>query len=126
MLVNDKLSCVVTLKVINAVAKSKFKNMAVKLKHQICELNASRTLANILTRLRTCYLRGMKIQKDGTKKYLPCRNCGSDTELSPEHIFSCPAILATLQQISECLQEDLYLDICFEIAKTVYGIFGPI
>ena len=58
---NDKLPYVATLKVINAVAKSKLKNKALKLKHQICELNTSRILANILTRLRTCDLRGKKI-----------------------------------------------------------------
>ena len=90
---NDKLPCVFflsfsTLKDINAVAKSKLKNKAVKLKHQICEINTSRTLGNSLTRLKKKKnLRGMKVQKDGTIRYLPCRNCGSDTELSPEHFF---------------------------------------
>ena len=100
---NDQLPCVVTLKDINAAAKSKLKNKTMKLR--ICELNTSRILANILTRLRTRHLRGMKIQKDGTKRYQPCRNCGSDTEVSPVHLFSCPAILATLQQISDCPQK---------------------
>ena len=122
---NDQLPCVVTLKDINNMAKSKLKNKAVKLKHQICELNTSRTLANILTRLRTRHLRGMKIQKGGSKKHLTCRNCGSDTELSPELLFSCPANLPTLQQISNYPQEGLRWDNCLEITEAVYGIFGP-
>ena len=123
---NNKLPCVVTLNDINAVSKSRFKDKAVKLKHQICELNTSRTLVNTLTWLRTRHLRGMKIYRNRTTKYLRCRNCDPHTKLLPEHLFSCPIILAILQQISDCPQEDHYSDICLDLAEAVFRTFGLI
>ncbi|GFV40002.1 hypothetical protein TNCV_4412331 [Trichonephila clavipes] len=39
----------------------------------------------------------MKFNKDGRRSYRNSGNC-LDTELTPVHIFDCPAILAALQE----------------------------
>ena len=46
---NDKLLCVITPIDINALPKLRLKDKAVKLRHQICEVDTNRTLTNILT-----------------------------------------------------------------------------
>ncbi|GFS78802.1 hypothetical protein TNCV_3149321 [Trichonephila clavipes] len=83
-------------------------------------LITNRTLVNTLTRLRTCPLRGMKIHRDGTRTYLQCRNY-PDTELTSDYLFFCPAILAILQRISDCPQDDLYSDNCLDVTD-VFGL----
>ena len=70
---NVKLPCIVTLNDINAVAIFRLKNKVLNLNHQIYELDTSMTLANTLARLRTRYLRRMKIHRDETTKYLHYR-----------------------------------------------------
>ena len=45
---NEKLICAVTLNDINAASKSRLKDKAVKGKHKIYELDASRTLRTLL------------------------------------------------------------------------------
>ncbi|GFT96227.1 uncharacterized protein TNCV_3906691 [Trichonephila clavipes] len=55
----------------------------------------------------------MKFDRDGRRTYRNCDNC-LDTELTPAHIFDCPAILAALQE-----QTNLYVNNIEHIARTV-------
>ena len=104
---NDKLPCVVTLDDTDAATKSRLKDKAVKLKHQIFETDTSKTLANTLTGLTTRQQRGMKINRDGSTTYLHFRNYDPAVEISSEYFFSCTAILAFLQHISDCFLDFL-------------------
>ncbi|GFX06917.1 hypothetical protein TNCV_1202321 [Trichonephila clavipes] len=48
-----------------------------------------------------------------------------DTELTPAHIFDCPAILAALQEIGVLfLSTNLYLNNIEQIARTVIWTHG--
>ncbi len=115
----------VTLSDINSVTKAKLNDRKIQIKHQIPEISTDRTLTSTLTRLRTGHFRGMKIHSDGTRTYCLCKNC-PDIELTPKHLFNCPAILAQLQQISDNPWADLYEENCLQIADVVYRTFGQI
>ncbi|GFU91433.1 hypothetical protein TNCV_2542011 [Trichonephila clavipes] len=66
----------------------------------------------------------MKTFKDGTRMHLYCKNC-PDTKRTFDLLFSCPAILATLQRISDCPQDDLNSNNCLDITDVVYWIEDP-
>ena len=57
--------------------------------------------------------------------YCHCKNC-PDTELTPEHLFNCPANLAKLQQISDSPWADLYKENGLHIVDAVRRTLGPI
>lgn len=61
---NEESLPFVTLYDINSLAKSRFRKRENELKYQIYELNANRIITRTLTRLRTQYFRGMKIQDE--------------------------------------------------------------
>ncbi|GFX32088.1 uncharacterized protein TNCV_4099371 [Trichonephila clavipes] len=61
----------------------------------------------------------MKFDRDGRISYRNCDNC-PDTELTPAHIFVCPAILAALQEIVVLFSSTkLYVDNIQQSARTV-------
>ncbi|XP_054713646.1 uncharacterized protein LOC129223104 [Uloborus diversus] len=72
-------------------------------------LNCNRTIASIITRLRTKYVKGMKISNDGVRRYsIHCPHC-PDFQLSPQYGFACPAIQARLLKISMDDPNDMIL-----------------
>ena len=86
---------------------------------QICEIDTNRKTTKIITRLRSGYFGGMKINAYNTRTYVKCRNY-PDKERSQSHIFSCPAILAVLQMISAYpFDGDLYRENIIELARAV-------
>ncbi|GFX30057.1 uncharacterized protein TNCV_2617681 [Trichonephila clavipes] len=61
----------------------------------------------------------MKIDRDGRRTYRNCDNC-LDTELTPVHIFDCPTVLASLQELEVLFSlRNLYGDDIEQIARTV-------
>ncbi|GFT60264.1 hypothetical protein TNCV_4970811 [Trichonephila clavipes] len=72
--------------------------------------------------LRTGHYRGMKFYRKGRRS---CRNCDNclDTELTPAHIFDCPAILGALPKKRGSLRQqcgvDAYVENIEENARTV-------
>ena len=74
----------------NAVASRRLINN--KFKFSIPTLNCNRTIASIITRLRTKHMKGLKISTDGQRSYTnTCPNC-PDLQLSPQHVFDCSTI----------------------------------
>ncbi|GFX09292.1 hypothetical protein TNCV_1887051 [Trichonephila clavipes] len=88
----------VTLSGKNAVAKSRLSDRKILQKHQTPEIDTSRSLTSILTRLETWHFRGRQIQKIGARKYSFCKHC-HHTKLNPENL-SRSAILEKLQYLS--------------------------
>ncbi|GBM06978.1 hypothetical protein AVEN_239678-1 [Araneus ventricosus] len=77
----------------NVVVKSKLRKPSIKKSFQICEINEDRNITKkITTRLKTSHFKGMRINVNGVRTYMQCNHC-LDIELSPNHIFDCPAIL---------------------------------
>ncbi|GFU25957.1 RNase H domain-containing protein [Trichonephila clavipes] len=94
-----------TLNDANAVASRSLINN--NFKYSIPSLNNNRTIASIITRLRTNHVEGMKISTDGQRGYTNhCSNC-CNVQLSPQHILSCPEIQTMLFKISAEDPEDL-------------------
>ncbi|UYV81696.1 hypothetical protein LAZ67_20002012 [Cordylochernes scorpioides] len=60
----------------------------------------------------------MKIHPDGTRTYRTCNNCPG-VELTPTHIFSCPAMAAALQKIDMDPEQQLYTPKIVDIAAAV-------
>ncbi|KAF8785330.1 hypothetical protein HNY73_010886 [Argiope bruennichi] len=95
-------------------------------KHSIPALNCGRTISTTIARLRTKHLREMKISSDGHRSYRSCPHC-IDTELSPDHIFDCPTILAKLFKIHlDSPHQLLYSTEVIDVAKAVLDTFGQI
>ncbi|GFW45971.1 hypothetical protein TNCV_3275891 [Trichonephila clavipes] len=96
-------------------------------KYYVTALNNNRTIASIITKLRTKHVNGMKISTEGQKSHINhCPNC-PNVQLSPQHILSCPAIQARLFKISSEDPEDLiFCDKAVEVAEAVFGSFGMI
>ena len=111
----------------NAVASRKLTCQQGK-KFSIPELNSDRTISTIIARLRTKHLKGMRISADGQRSYTRlCPHCPDNIQLSPQHILSCPAMLAKLFNISiEDPVELLFTDKAVEIARAVFDSFGDI
>ncbi|GFV54241.1 hypothetical protein TNCV_3467561 [Trichonephila clavipes] len=74
----------------NAVASRRLINN--NFKYTIPALNSNRTIASIITRLRTKRVKGMKISTDGQRSYT--NHCPNylNIQQSPQHILSCSAI----------------------------------
>ncbi|UYV75373.1 hypothetical protein LAZ67_13000024 [Cordylochernes scorpioides] len=77
------------------------------------------------TRLRTKHYKGMTIHPDGTRTYKACNNCPG-VELTPTHIFSCPAMAAALQKIDLDPEQQLYTPKIVDIAAAVMEMYGDI
>ncbi|GFY02242.1 hypothetical protein TNCV_5101011 [Trichonephila clavipes] len=68
-------------------------------------LNNNRTIASIITRLRTTHVKEMKISTDGQRSYTNnCLNC-PNVHLSPQHILSCPTVHTHKQGFSKSAQK---------------------
>ncbi|KAF8778141.1 hypothetical protein HNY73_014895 [Argiope bruennichi] len=95
-------------------------------KHSIPALNCDRTISTTIARLRTKHFREMKIYSDGHRNYGSCPHC-IDTELSPDPIFDCPAILAKFFKIHlDSPHHLLYSTEVIDVAKAVLDTFGQI
>ncbi|UYV61053.1 PMCA [Cordylochernes scorpioides] len=88
---------------------------------EICEIDSERRITKTITRLRTKHYKGMTIHPDGTRIYRTCNNC-SGVELTPTHIFSCPAMAAVLQKID--MDSELYTPKIVNIATAVIEMLG--
>ncbi|UYV68614.1 hypothetical protein LAZ67_6000225 [Cordylochernes scorpioides] len=66
---------------------------------------------------------GMTIHPDGTRTYRTCNNCPG-VELTPTHIFSCPAMAAALQKIDIDPEQQLYTPKIENIAAAVIEMSG--
>ncbi|GFX42481.1 uncharacterized protein TNCV_1520441 [Trichonephila clavipes] len=67
----------------------------------------------------------MEFDRDG-RTYRNYNNC-LDTELTPAHIFDCPAILAALQEIWVLVSStNLYVDNIEQITRTVIWTRGSV
>ncbi|GFV01450.1 DUF4817 domain-containing protein [Trichonephila clavipes] len=72
---------------------------------------------NTITRLRTGHFSGWEIDRNGRRTYWNFDNC-PNTELTPAHIFDCPAILIALQEMGALfLSTHLYEDNIEQIAR---------
>ncbi|GFS78510.1 uncharacterized protein TNCV_3147631 [Trichonephila clavipes] len=68
----------------------------------------------------------MKFDRDGRRTYRNWYNC-LDTELTPAHIFDCPAVLAAVQEIGVFFSStNLYVDNISQIARTVIWVHGGV
>ncbi|UYV73516.1 hypothetical protein LAZ67_10003903 [Cordylochernes scorpioides] len=65
--------------------------------------------------------KGMTIHPDGTRTYRTCNNCPG-VELTPTHIFSCPAMTAVLQKIDMDPEQQHYTPKIVDIATAVIEI----
>ncbi|GBM94304.1 hypothetical protein AVEN_39993-1 [Araneus ventricosus] len=102
----------------NAVAKSKLRDPSIRKSFQIYEINEDRKITKAITRLRTFYIKGMRMDVGCVITYVQCSHC-PDTELSPNLIFNSLAILRAWQGVCLSPAEELYSDKIVEIAKTV-------
>ncbi|GFV70754.1 RNase H domain-containing protein [Trichonephila clavipes] len=103
----------------NSVAKQKLCSNRRK-KLSLPELNYSREITSTTTRLRT------KLLPDGSRSYVECRHC-PDTQLNPEHLFSCPSVVGALFKIdNDCSMNILFSDRVLDVATTVIHAFGNI
>lgn len=91
---------------------------AFKIKYQIPQLDVSRKTATTITRLQMKHYKNMKISPDGTKTYQGCSNC-PDIELTPDHVFDCPAVTAVMHSLNYPGHEDLYSDLAANIAEII-------
>ncbi|PRD22890.1 UNVERIFIED_CONTAM: hypothetical protein NCL1_47888 [Trichonephila clavipes] len=93
---------------------------------QIFNISGDNLIIKTIARIRTGHYRGMKFDRDGRISYRNCDNC-PDTELTPAHIFVCPAILAALQEIVVLFSSTkLYVDNIQLSARTVIWAHGTI
>ncbi|UYV79041.1 hypothetical protein LAZ67_17000838 [Cordylochernes scorpioides] len=116
----------VGIEVFDADALAKYKIIKQKIrKDQICEINSERKLTKTITRLRTKHYKGMAIHPDSTRTYRACNNCPG-VELTPTHIFSCPAMVAALQKIDLDPEQQLYTPKIVDIAAAVMEMHGDI
>ncbi|GBN82966.1 hypothetical protein AVEN_179765-1 [Araneus ventricosus] len=74
------------------------KEPSIKNSFHICEINEVRNITRTITRLRTSHFKAMRIDVNGVRTHAQCSHC-PDTELSPNHIFDCPAILRAWQGV---------------------------
>lgn len=89
-------------------------------------MNADRFTTKTIVRLRTNHHRSMKIDKEGRRVYRNCDNC-SDVQLTPSHIFECPAISANLIKLGILPSLiDLYDENIKQIAESVIRTHGHI
>ncbi|UYV81683.1 Tl [Cordylochernes scorpioides] len=65
----------------------------------------------------------MTIHPDGTRTYRACNNCPG-VELTPTHIFSCPAMAAALQKFDIDPEQQLYTPKIVDIAADVMEMHG--
>ncbi|GFX18991.1 RNase H domain-containing protein [Trichonephila clavipes] len=86
----------VTLLTANAVTNFKLREKSISVKRQICNRSGGRFLTKTIARLRRGHHIGMNFDRDSRRTYRNCDN-SLDTELTPAHIFDCPATLAALQ-----------------------------
>lgn len=82
------------------IARYRLQNISVEKKYPLCEINANRKIIKTMTRLRTRHFTDLKINLDPTRSYKTYNNCPKEG-LSPEHIFSCPPVFTTLQELGE-------------------------
>ncbi|UYV79184.1 hypothetical protein LAZ67_17001401 [Cordylochernes scorpioides] len=114
------------MSVFDADALAKYKIIKQKIrKDQICEINSERKLTKTIARLRTKHYKEMTIHPDGTITYRACNNCPG-VELTPTHIFSCPAMAAALQKIDLDPEQQLYTPKIVDIAAAVMEMHGDI
>lgn len=122
---NSQPSNSLTLTDADAIASRRLLS-ATSQKHSIPTLNCDRAISTTIARLRTKHFKGMKISPDGHRSYRSCPHC-IDTELSPDHIFDCPAILAKLFRIHlDPPQQLLYSSEVVDVARAVLDTFGQI
>ncbi|GFU34322.1 hypothetical protein TNCV_1991181 [Trichonephila clavipes] len=78
----------------DAIARRELTSYAVK-KYVIPEINCNHVISTTIVRLRTRHFKGIEISPDGQRSYNTCPHC-PNIQLSPNHIFNCPSILAEL------------------------------
>ncbi|GFQ87616.1 hypothetical protein TNCT_457071 [Trichonephila clavata] len=74
----------------------------------IPELNCPRNLSSTVARLRKGNFKGMEISPDNSGCYPISRNY-PQTQLTPNHIFDCKAVLASLFKLDASPQDTLKL-----------------
>lgn len=122
---DPQLSNSLTLTDADAVARRRLLTASSQ-KHSIPALNCDRAVSTAIARLRTKHFKGMKIFPDGHRSYRSCPHC-IDNELSPDHIFDCPAILAKLFRIHlDPPNQLLYSTEVIDVARSVLDTFGQI
>ncbi|GFU16270.1 hypothetical protein TNCV_4422251 [Trichonephila clavipes] len=118
-----------TLTDADAIVRGKQTSHPVK-KHFIPDLNCNRVISTTVARLRTRDFKGMKISPDGQRIYNTCPNC-PDIQLSPNHIFNCPSILAKFHNIDlnpthyQLLYSLKVVDIARAVLDAFVSLHGP-
>ncbi|GFQ91617.1 hypothetical protein TNCT_488481 [Trichonephila clavata] len=108
----------------HSVTKRKISNQRF-IKPTIPDLNCPRNLLSTVARLRTDHFKGIKISPDNFRSYPISRNC-PPTQLTPDHIFDCKAILASRFKPDASLQEILYSPQAPDLLSLVIGALGSI
>ncbi|GFX08078.1 core histone macro-H2A.1 [Trichonephila clavipes] len=80
-----------------------------------------KNLSSTVARLRMGYFKGMKISSDNSRSYLICRKC-PQTQLTPDYIFNCKAILASLFKLDASSQDILYNPQAPDLALLIIGL----
>ncbi|UYV73668.1 K02A2.6-like [Cordylochernes scorpioides] len=112
------------ISVFDADNLAKYKVIQPKIRRdQICGMNSERKLTKTITRLRTKHYKEMTIHPDGTRTYRTFNNCPG-VELTPTHIFSCPAM--ALQKIDMDPEQQLYTHKIEDITTAVIEMHGDI
>ncbi|UYV66407.1 K02A2.6-like [Cordylochernes scorpioides] len=70
---------------------------------------------------KTGHFKGMKINPDMTRSYRNCNNC-HNTQLTRDHIYSCPAILTALYMTDINSLEDIHTDKAPQLAGIVIRV----
>ncbi|GFU43719.1 hypothetical protein TNCV_651401 [Trichonephila clavipes] len=96
-------------------------------KHFISDLNCNQVISTTIARLRTTHFKEMKISLDGQSSYNTCPNY-PDIQLSLNHIFNCPSILAKLPNVSlnPMVHQLLHWSKVVNIATAVLDAFGAL
>ncbi|GFX53303.1 RNase H domain-containing protein [Trichonephila clavipes] len=115
----------VTLLDANIIANFKLREKSIPVKHRICIISENHLITKATAKLKIGNHKGMKIDKHSRT----CRNCDNslDTELTPAHIFNCPAIVASLQIIGLLVSSaNFYRDNIEQNAGTVIWAHGTV
>ncbi|GFY33349.1 hypothetical protein TNCV_1898011 [Trichonephila clavipes] len=122
---SPELSNSLTLTDADALARRKLPYHPIK--YFISELECNRLFSTTISGLRTRYFTRMKISPDGQRSYGTYPHC-PDIQVSPNHVFNCPYILAKLHNIdlNPTNHQLLYSPKVFDIVRDVLEAFSAI
>ncbi|GFX76964.1 hypothetical protein TNCV_2258271 [Trichonephila clavipes] len=94
-------------------------------KPTIPELNCPRNLSSTVERLLKGHFKRMEISPDNSRSSPISRNC-PQSQLTPDHVFDCKAILASVFEFHASPRDTFYCTQAPDMDSLVIGAFGPI